>query len=295
MRTLSDQEFQAWLDALERGDELPPTLPAEDAADLALAVRLFALRSRPDPGLAHRIRQNMGAVTFPHRRPSPVWRWAALGGVTILAVTLALSLTPAGVWAQEVFRRLGIAFLPGVPPQWREVDRGQEITRYFFDETQARAAAGFPLRWPTDLPFDRSEVALSGFVVQDGSGAWLSALYADDERRYLEVQVFWRRRPGSWPAGKAAFQPVTVAGHEGLWAERLPRAVVVGEIFTLSRVGPEGSGILQPGGEAVSDIEEVNALLWQEGEALYVLIDPERRFTLEDLLAVALSAYESAR
>ena len=51
MNELSDLEFEAWLDAVARGEKLPDDLPAEDAADLAFGRRLLALRTAPSQHL----------------------------------------------------------------------------------------------------------------------------------------------------------------------------------------------------------------------------------------------------
>ena len=49
MSELSDLEFDAWLDALERGEKLPDNLPPDDLADLALARRLLIQRTAAGP------------------------------------------------------------------------------------------------------------------------------------------------------------------------------------------------------------------------------------------------------
>ena len=55
MNELSDLEFNAWLDAVERGEKLPDNLPAEDAADLALGRHLLALNAAPNQRLEARV------------------------------------------------------------------------------------------------------------------------------------------------------------------------------------------------------------------------------------------------
>lgn len=296
MNALSDREFQIWLDAVERGEEVPSTLPPEDAADLALAGRMFALRSAPEPRLVARVRETTGQAPVHRWRPGRARQWAVAGILAALVLTLTLSLTPAGTWAQEVFRRFGITFLPGVLPQWQEEAKPSQTVTYFTDEAEAQAVAGFSLRWPTVLPFDRTNVAFSGFVVRSEDGAWLNSLYADSRHSYLEVQVFWRQRPTPWPIGDARFQPIAMAGHEVLWAEGIPRTIVTGEVSDLARIEPRGTVTRQSGGEAQPpSIELVDALLWEDGETLYVFIDPERRFSLDDLLAAARSMYEAPR
>ena len=59
MSGLSDQEFQAWLEAVERGEKVPASLPPDDAADLGLARRLMSIRAVPSPRLSARIERNL--------------------------------------------------------------------------------------------------------------------------------------------------------------------------------------------------------------------------------------------
>ncbi len=292
MNPLSDREFQTWLDALERGEALPSTLPPEDAADLAMANHLFSLRSAPGPQLVTRVREIMASPPVHRWQPGRVWQRAAAGILAALVLALTMSLTPTGTWAQEVFQSFGMTFLPGIMPQWREELEPPQAVTPFSDEAEALAVAGFPLRWPTAFPFDRTEVAFSGFVVWDEDGAWLNSLYADSEHRYLEVQVFWQRRPAPWPVGDARFQPVMVAGHEGLWAEGMPRSFIAGELSRITRRASDGTVILDVGGDKQLSASEVNVLMWEDGNVLYVLVDPERQFTPDDLLAIAQSAYQ---
>jgi hypothetical protein len=42
-----------------------------------------------------------------------------------------------------------------------------------------------------------------------------------------------------------------------------------------------------------ASLEPINVLLWEEGETLYVLIDPNRQYNRADLLRVAQSAYQT--
>lgn len=295
MSGLSDREFHTWLGAVERGEELPATLPPDDVADLALAGRLLALRAAPSPRLAAKVRRTVAPPALaPRWMGMRGWRWAGVGiVVALLAFTLAF--TPAGTWAQGMLQRFGVTFLPGAMPQWSaglpEVTPTKSPV-VFSHEMDVQAAAEFPLRWPTDFPFDRDQVTFLGYMTYTEDGAWVESLYGDAERRYLEVQVFWRQRPGPWPVGDARFEPVTVAGHEGLWGEGVPASFIAGARSSLILKNLDGT-VTQVGSSEGSSLEPINILLWEEDETLYILVDPNQQFSRAELLRTAASAYEN--
>jgi hypothetical protein len=45
------------------------------------------------------------------------------------------------------------------------------------------------------------------------------------------------------------------------------------------------------GSAAASSLGPINMLLWEEGEVLYVLVDPNQQFSQADMLRTAESAY----
>jgi len=129
--------------------------------------------------------------------------------------------------------------------------------------------------------------------------------YADAERSYLQMHVFWRQPPSIESLEDAWFNqltvsPVTVAGHQGLWSERVPASLiewVLSEEMPLHQIcsGAQHDLVL-PDGTVVriprSTLREsFNVLLWEENETLYVLVDPERQFSQADLLQTAESMY----
>jgi hypothetical protein len=291
MNSLSDPEFNAWLDQVALGEALPPGLPARDAADLALARRLLALRAAPPPRLLHRIRE--APVAAPARTWPRLRSGVAAAAVALLLLAFTLAFTPAGTWAQTVIQRFGVIFLPGSMPGWSGEPSSIVPTRSpiaFTSEAQVQAGADFPLRWPRDFPFERDEAILLGYMLYAEDGAWIESLYGDAETRYLEVQVFWRRRPGPWPTGDARLEPVTVAGHPGLWGEELPPSFIAGARSSLTLKGAEGT-VTRVGKAETTALEPINLLLWEEGDALYILIDPHRRYSQDELLRTAESAY----
>ncbi len=293
MSGLSDQEFHTWLNAVERGEALPANLPADDGADLALAGRLWTLQVAPTSCLAARVQQIPAASSLSFRIRTMGWRWASLGVVVALALMAAFIFTPARTWAQEIFQRFGVTFLPGLMPNWQAGPPEVIPTRSpvaFSSEADVRAAAEFPLRWPTYFPFDRDQTILLGYITYSKDGAWIESMYGDTDHRYLEVQVFWRQRPGPWPVGDARFKPINVAGHEGLWGEQVPASFIAGARGSLILKYPNGK-VTQVGSPENASLEPINVLLWEEGEALYVLIDPNRQYKRADLLRVAESAY----
>jgi hypothetical protein len=294
MSGLSDQEFQTWLSAVERGEAPPPDLPADDVADLKLAGRLWTLQAAATPRLAARIQRIAARRSLSPRLGMTGWRWASLGIVAVLILMITLGFAPARTWAQEMFQRFGVTFLPGLMPNWEAGLPEIVPTRSpvaFNSEAGVRAAAEFPLHWPTDFPFDRDQATFLGYVMYSGEGTWIESMYGDADHRYLEMQVFWRQRPGPWPVGDARFKPIDVAGHDGLWGENVPASFIAGArgSLILKDQGGEVSRVSRPEN---ASLEPINVLLWEEGETLYVLIDPNRQYDRADLLRVAESAYQ---
>jgi hypothetical protein len=192
-----------------------------------------------------------------------------------------------------VLQRFGVVFLPGAVPQWSaglpEITPTQSPVA-FRSEREVQAAADFTLRWPTDFPFDRERVTFLGFMVRSQDGVWIESLYGDAQERYLEIQVFWKQRPGPWPVGDARFKPVSVSGHEGLWGEGVPASFIAGARSSLTLQGADGT-MTRVGSAETYALSPINILLWEDGEALYILVDPNQKFGQADLLRTAESAY----
>jgi hypothetical protein len=296
MNDLSDEGFEAWLEAVERDGALPADLSAEDAADLALASRLLAFRASPGPGLTARV-QCIVSAPVPETSLARASGWrlglAVVFGVLLL-VAISLAFTPAGTWAQGILHRFGVTFLPGAMPQWTEELPQVVPTRppiAFSSEREVLAGAEFPLHWPIEFPFDRSQVTFLGFLEYTQHGAWIESLYGNTEQRYLEVQVYWRQRPGPWPVGDARFEAVRVAGYEGLWGEGVPASFIAGARGSLIHKDLNGQETRVGRSESTS-LEPINVLLWEQDEILYILVDPNRRFSRTELLRTAESAYQ---
>lgn len=262
---------------------------------MAEALRKWAEEEVPDtlnlwPGIQAQLANRQPGTRFPLSNLAWRGRLAGAGVLVALMVAVFLVSTPARAWAQEVLRRFGVVFLVGAKPEWVEGSISHEVA-HFTGEAEAREWAGFPLRWPQRFPFDRAQATFSGFVVRAEEGSWLNGLYADAQRRYLEFQVFWRKRPGPWPVGNARLEAIVVSDREGLWAEGVPRSFIAGTIASLTSVKPNDIKAETATSPASLSTEEVNVLLWEDGKVLYVLIDPERRFSQADLLQVAESLY----
>ena len=306
MSELSDLEFDAWLNAVERGERLPDTLPSEAAADLILGRRLLALKMAPSPRLAAKIGGITAApaptrpqtVSAPRRstRAGRLLPARALAGAAIiasLALVLSLAFTPAGTWAQGMLHRFGVTFLPGATPQWSAGLPEITPTRSpvaFSSEQEVKAAAEFPLRWPINFPFDQARVTFLGFLTYTQDGAWIESLYGDEEAPYLEVQVFWKRRPGPWPVGDARLESISVAGRDGLWGQDVPASFIAGARSALIREELDGT-VTRVGSSEDASLDPINVLLWEDGEVLYILVDPNQQFSQADLLRTAESAY----
>jgi hypothetical protein len=295
MNGLSDREFHARLDALEQGAELPTTLSLDDRADLALVRRLLKLRSTPSQELVARI-QRIAASPSSRSRPVPGWRRTVVttGIIGSLVLVFTLIFTPVGTWAQGILQLFGITFMPGAMPQWSAGLPETTPTRSpvaFSSEREVMGAVEFPLRWPKVFPFERDGATFLGYLEYTRNGAWIESQYGDARHRYLEVQVFWKLRPGPWPVGDARFEPINVAGYAGLWGEGVPASFIAGARSSLILKKPDGT-VTQVGRAESSSLEPINLLLWEEGETLYVLIDPNRQFSQVELLRTAVSAYQ---
>jgi hypothetical protein len=295
MSGLSDQEFNAWLNAVERDEKLPHDLPPEDAADLAFAGHLLALRAAPGPRLVTKVHRIVMPPSLKLRMTGMTgWRWTGVPIIAVLVLALSLAFTPVGTWAQEMLQRFGVTFLPGAMPQWSEGLPKLVPTKsplVFESEGGVQAAVEFPLRWPTDFPFDRTQVTFLGYITYTKDGAWIESMYGDASRRYLELQVFWRRRPGPWPVGDARFKPVTVASYEGLWGEGVPASFIAGARGSLTLKQLDGT-VTRVGSPENTSLKPINILLWEQDELLYILIDPNQQYSRADLIRTAESAYE---
>jgi len=283
------------LSAVERGETAPPDLPAGDAADLDLAGRLWTLQAAPTSRLTARIQRIAAGPSLSPRMGMTGWRWVSLGIVAVLALTVTLTFAPARTWAQEMFQRFGVTFLPGLMPNWEAGLPEIVPTRSpvaFNSEAGVRVAAEFPLHWPTNFPFDRDQATFLGYVMYSREGTWIESMYGDADQRYLEMQVFWRQRPGPWPVGDARFKPINVAGYDGLWGENVPTSFIAGARGSLILKDQDGK-MLRVSRPENASLEPINILLWEEGETLYVLIDPNRQYNRADLLRVAESAYQT--
>jgi hypothetical protein len=296
MNDLSDEGFEVWLEAVERDESLPADLNAEDAADLALAGRLLALRASPGPSLIARV-QSIVSAPVPETSLSRASGWRlrlVVGFGALLLVAIGLAFTPAGTWAQGILHRFGVTFLPGAMPQWTEELPQVIPTRppiAFGSEREVLAAAEFPLHWPLEFPFDRSRVTFLGFLEYTQHGAWIESLYGNTDERYLEMQVYWRQRPGPWPVGDARFESVQVAGYEGLWGEGMPASFIAGARGSLIHKDLNGQETRVGRSEGTS-LEPINVLLWEQDEILYILADPNQKFSRAELLQMAESAYQ---
>jgi len=218
---------------------------------------------------------------------------AGAGFIASLVLVFSLVFTPAGTWAQGMLQRFGVTFLPGATPRWSAGLPEITPTRSpvaFSHERDIQAAAEFPVRWPTDFPFDRERMTFLGFIAYTQDGAWIESLYGDEAYRYLEVQVFWKRRPGPWPVGDAQLEPISVVGREGLWGQGVPASFIAGARSALIHEELDGT-VTRVGSAEGSSLDPINVLLWEDGEVLYILVDPNQRYGLADLLRTAESAY----
>jgi len=289
---------------------------------------LFKLRRPPRPefveALYERISQEKSGIPAFANLGIPAWfgekqgrRWAGVGIGIALVLTLILGFTPAGTWAQGVLQTIRSRVVIGTT---ETVNKGFRITfpldgdsiDFFSDEERLQENAGFPLLWPTELPFDQRHVAFSSCLIPTENGVWIEGSYGNMERSYLELHVFWRQRPSIEPTENAWLiqfytSPVTVAGHQGLWSDRVPAHLIERvlcetfpeeiDTYCICQKTFESFGVhprtehCYCQGPLPENSENVNVLLWEEKETLYVLVDPERQFSQADLLQTAESMY----
>lgn len=95
MNDLTDREFAEWLDAIERNEDIPASLPAEDAADLRLAQRLLDHRVVSPP-----VRLKSARYQRPISNGRRLWQWqlATLALLGILLLGVAVVTSRAEVW-----------------------------------------------------------------------------------------------------------------------------------------------------------------------------------------------------
>ena len=315
MDELTEQEFQAQLAALERGEALPAGLPAEDAADLALAGRLLAQRVQPGPDLLAAVRRSTAALPparrfrwprfdlkAPTRRKSmsarriPAWQRVAVGlAALVLAFGITMAAFPSARAAVlNLIRQIGGVTIveteqyPHSPEQRQggsmnmhdtspDTAPEQLFTAQSCSLAEARALLPFDFAVPTWAP--------AGFVQDDQVRIFLPPEGMTDTVFLVDrLQVSWSdpSRPAYIYFYVAHCQ---VPDCEQRWLVGTDSADVVqvrGQEAALVRGSwdvdtqrYENSGMLN--------------LLWKEGEVFYSLVGFESATSVDDLVHMAES------
>jgi hypothetical protein len=72
----------------------------------------------------------------------------------------------------------------------------------------------------------------------------------------------------------------------------VPASFIAGARSSLILKELDGT-VTRVGSSENTSLEPINILLWEEDEVLYILIDPNQRYSQADLLRTAESAYET--
>jgi len=308
MTHLSDREFQARLEALEHGEPLPDDLPPEDAAGLALAGRLLALRAQPSPRLAARV-AGMPAVASPAQKVSrfscfnlvtrwkrripmstprmALWKRVALGvAALILAFTVTMVAFPnARATVLDLVRKVGgVHFIQIERFEDRsEIEQeGWRATIFFrhlpedltilptqeVSLAEAEATLGFTFTVPTWAP--------EGFILQDEVSYWLPT----EVTSYTTAMLTWEH-PDLGPIQLGVLQGegdeyMLVGQHsvEEVQVRGRPAAVVRGG-WDYETGEYQDNGWLK--------------LTWEEHGVVYSLAGSEPAVSVDDLVRMAES------
>lgn len=281
---LSDQEFMACLEGMERGEALPADLPADDAADLELAGRLLAQQVLPSPRLVAAVQQAMTATspaspvslsarwrTWKRRRlPMSAPRmsfWKGLAwtvATVLLAFALVMLIFPSARAAvlEAILRIGGITFV-----ETERIETGDETTwsEQIMSLAEAQATLPFAFKVPTWAP--------EGYVLNENEVAVA--------RPYAEVTIV-RIKWENAGTGSAIYLQVMHATAEGWEVRRLvgngavETALVSGQEVALVRGGWDHDT-----GQYMSEVSQ--ALEWREGGVYYHLAAPAQ-VAVEDLV-----------
>lgn len=101
MKQLPDDEFDKWLNAIEHGEEIPPTLAPDDAADLRFARRLFGLRAAAPQPVFPDLARSQQRLTGQR-----AWRLAAAALFVLLMLAAAIS--SSGSARAQILKSLGV-------------------------------------------------------------------------------------------------------------------------------------------------------------------------------------------
>lgn len=104
MNQVSDQEFNEWLDAIEKKADMPSSLPEGDAADLKLAQRLFDLRLDPPQAIFHNRRVFQSPLLGRRRQ----WVGRLVAAATLGILLLAIAISSSGTVRAQILRSLGL-------------------------------------------------------------------------------------------------------------------------------------------------------------------------------------------
>lgn len=301
MTRLVDREFHSQLEALERGEALREDLPADDAADLALAGRLLSLRAQPSARLQAQVQEALAAQParsgwaalasrvprFGGRRPA--WQRVALAVAALVLVLGTTMLLSPGVRATvlELISKIGgITFVQSEEyPQTPEQRRGGWMNLYdttpgdpgfqpLPEQNVTLAQASSILPFSYTLPAWAPE----GFVLQDN----VRVILPSAEFTPTVAVWTWERSSGGSPVYLSAlytpnadYAPLMVVGTTGV--ER----VQVGDHEAALVRGAWNVDSKQYGAPDLLDLR------WQEGPVVFSLVGSAPQVSAADLIRMA--------
>jgi hypothetical protein len=308
--------FSADVDRLlvqqDRVEETPTS--AEYQALLDVAWRLASLDLSTGHPLHARLRRELLARyrDRQERRPRRGWvgrlRWrAALAGLAavLLCIGTLAFYPPARTLAQEAWQTvlLGVQLIRDLPQL--PDDESTDLTTSIETPAEAVPLVNFPVRVPTYLPehyefkygfvsHGPTQSVFFGYGIPYGRIVLLPNGRAVSGETYkgLDIHQMVAKIPGPWPIGEATVEEVTVGGRPALWLTGLPMTRQRGVWQGIVRTGPDGEIETQVISRQEYPPEvlartPVAALVWEEGDLLFSVIDLDGRFPLEEMTRIA--------
>jgi hypothetical protein len=308
--------FSADVDRLlaqqDRVEETPTS--AEYKALLDVARQLASLDLSAGHPLHARLRRELlvrhreGQRCHPGRGRVGRLRWraalASLAAVLLCIGTLAFY-PPARTLAQEAWQTvlLGVQLIRALP-QLTGNDAA-DLTISIETPTEAIPLVNFPVRVPTYLPehyefkygfvsHGSAQSVFFDYGIPYGRIVLLPNGRAVSGETYkgLDIYQMVAKIPGPWPIGEATVEEVTVGGRPALWLTGLPMTQQRGVWQGIVTTGPDGEIetqviLRQEYPPEVLAHTPTTALMWEEGNRLFSVIDLDGRFPLEEMTRIA--------
>lgn len=289
VKRLSDREFLAYLERLERGEALPADLPDEDAADLRLAGRLLAQQVPPGPRLVSAVQKAMTATSsaapmsltarmktkmrrLPMSAPKVVlWKrlaWGVAGLILAFALVMLAFPSARAAVLEAILKIGGITFV-----ETEGIETGGEETwsEQVMSLAEAQATLPFTFQVPTWAP--------EGYVLDDDNVA-----VAHPFPEVTSVRMKWENAA----TGSAIRLWIVYATVEN-WEMR---SQVGSDAVEKVNVSGQEAALVQGGWDYETGqytTEGLQTLEWKVGQVYYALSGLQSRVTVDELVSMAES------